>query len=79
MKMVREEVEALVSFRKSSACPIIVTCSQGNIKVNKIIRQWKERRNLRECLIYLCDIDGRIDPAELRWEVESNRWFLEKF
>ena len=78
MKMIREEAQVLVMFYKKCASPIIITSSQGAFRVNKTIRTWKERRNLRDCQIYLCQIEGRQDPLELRWEIESNIWYIEK-
>ncbi len=78
MKMIREEAQVLVMFDKRNASPILLTSTQGTFRVNRTIKTWKERRNLRDCFIYLCQIDGRTDPLELRWETESNTWFIEK-
>ncbi|EYE88104.1 hypothetical protein Q428_09780 [Fervidicella metallireducens AeB] len=78
MKMVREIVDAMVLFEKNNVNPVVVTYSQGNLRVNRVMKSWKERRNLRECYIYLCQVEGRCDPVELRWEIESNRWFIER-
>lgn len=78
MKLVREPVDAVVLFEKNIVNPMMVTNSGGNIKINKVIKSWKERRNLRDCCIYLCQADGRTEPVELRWEIESNRWFIER-
>jgi hypothetical protein len=79
MKMIREVVDAVVMFGRNGVSPIMITCSHGNIRVIRVIRMWKERRNLKECHIYLCSVEGREDPMELRWEIESNRWFMEKY
>lgn len=78
MKMIRESVDAIVLFEKSSVNPMIITHSGGNMRINRIIKSWKERRNLRDCCIYLCQADGRTEPVELKWEIDSNRWFIEK-
>lgn len=78
MKMVREIVDAIVLFERENVNPMFITSSRGNIKINKVIKVSKERRNLRDCYIYLCVVDGRDDPVELRWEIESNRWYMEK-
>jgi hypothetical protein len=78
MKMVRELVDAIVLFEKCSVNPMIITYSLGNMKINRVIKSWKERRNLRDCCIYLCQAEGRTEPIELRWEIDSNRWFIEK-
>lgn len=78
MKMVREVVDAMVFFEGGGVNPMLITCSQGNLRINRVIKAWRERRNLRECFIYLCRVEGRDEPVELRWEVESNRWFMEK-
>lgn len=78
MKLVREPVDAVVLFEKNIVNPMMVTNSGGNIKINRVIRSWKERRNLRDCCIYLCQADGRTEPLELRWEIESNRWYIER-
>ena len=78
MKMSREIVDAIVLFEKENVNPMFITSSRGNIKINKVVKVSKERRNLRYCYIYLCVVDGREDPVELRWEIESNRWYMEK-
>ncbi|KRQ86735.1 hypothetical protein ABG79_01487 [Caloramator mitchellensis] len=78
MKMVREIVDAIVLFERENVNPMFITSSRGNIKINKVVKVSKERRNLRDCYIYLCVVDGRDDPVELRWEIESNRWYMEK-
>lgn len=78
MKMVREIVDAIVLFEKNNVNPMFISSSRGNIKINKVIKVSKERRNLRECYIYICLVEGRQDPIELRWEVESNKWYMEK-
>lgn len=78
MKMIRESVNAIVLFEKSTVNPIMITHNGGNMKINRIIKSWKERRNLRECCIYLCQAEGRMEPVELRWEIESNRWFIDR-
>jgi len=78
MKMIREEAQVLVMFDKRNANPILLTSTKGTFRVNRTIKVWKERRNLRDCFIYLCQIDGRMDPLELRWETESNKWYIEK-
>lgn len=76
--MVREVVDTMVLFEKSSVNPLVVTCSRGTFRVNRVIKMWKERRSLRECFIYLCQVEGRENPVELRWDIESNKWFIEK-
>lgn len=78
MKLIREPVNAVVLFEESTVNPMIIRNSGGNIKINRVIRSWKERRNLRDCCIYLCQAEGRKEPVELRWEIESNRWFIER-
>ena len=78
MKMIREEAQALVMFDKKNAIPMLLTSTQGTFKVNRTMRSWKERRNLRDCQMYLCQVEGRTDPVELRWEMESNTWYIEK-
>lgn len=78
MKMIRELVEAVVLFEGSAVSPLIITHNGRNLRINKIIRSWKERRNLMQCCIYICQAEGRLEPVELRWEVESNRWFIER-
>lgn len=78
MKLIRESVAAIVLFEKSAVTPMIITHNEGNMRINRIIKSWRERRNLRDCCIYLCQADGRTEPVELRWEIESNRWFIEK-
>lgn len=76
--MIREAVDTMVLFEKSSVNPLVVTCSRGTLRVNRVIKMWKERRSLRECFIYLCQVEGRENPVELRWDIESNKWFIEK-
>lgn len=78
MKMVREVVDTMVFFEGGGANPMLITCSRGSFRINRIIKQWRERRNLKDCFIYLCRVEGREDPVELRWEIESNRWFMER-
>ena len=78
MKMMSESVDDIVFFEKSTINPMLITYSEGNMKINRVIKSWKERRNLRDCCIYLCQAEGRTEPVELRWEIESNRWFIEK-
>lgn len=78
MKMLREPVAAVVLFEKNTANPMMITNSEGNIRINRVLKAWKERRNLRDCFIYLCQAEGRNEPVELRWELESNRWFIER-
>lgn len=78
MKMIRESVDAVVLFEDRAVNPMIITYSGCNMKINRILRSWKERRNLRDCCIYLCQAEGRSEPVELRWELESNRWFIER-
>lgn len=78
MKLIREPVNAVVLFEESTVNPMIIRNSGGNIKINRVIKSWKERRNLRDCCIYLCQAEGRKEPVELRWEIESNRWFIER-
>lgn len=78
MKMIRQSVDALVLFEGCSVNPMIITHSGGNMKINRILKHWRERRNLRDCCIYLCQAEGRTEPVELRWELESNRWFIER-
>lgn len=78
MKLIREPVDAVVLFENSIVNPMMITNSGGSIRINRVIRSWKERRNLRDCFIYLCQAEGRNEPVELRWEIESNRWFIER-
>lgn len=79
MKMIREIVDAMVFFDGEGASPMLISCSKGSIRINRVLKVWRERRNLKECYIYLCRIDERDEPMELRWEIESNRWFMEKY
>lgn len=76
--MIREAVDTMVLFERSSVNPIVINYSKGTLRINKVIKAWKERRSLRECFIYLCQVEGRENPVELRWDIESNRWFIEK-
>lgn len=78
MKMIRQEAQALVMFDKKRVSPVFLTYSEGMMKVDRIMKRWKERRNFRECMMYVCQVDGREEPVELRWEIESNTWFIEK-
>lgn len=78
MKMLREPVAAVVLFEKAAASPLMVTNSEGNLRISRVIKTWRERRNLRDCCIYLCQAEGRRELVELRWELESNRWFIER-
>lgn len=78
MKMLREIVDTMVLFQKSAANPIVVNWSGGTLKVNRVMKVWKERRSLRNCIIYQCMVEGRENPVELRWDTESNIWFIEK-
>lgn len=78
MKMIREAVDAMVLFERATVNPVFVTSSRGNLRINRVMKMWKERRNLRDCFIYLCQVEGREDPVELRWDIESNTWFIEK-
>lgn len=78
MKMIRQSVDAFVLFEGCNVNPMIITYSGGNMKINRILKYWRERRNLRDCCIYLCQAEGRNEPVELRWELESNRWFIER-
>ena len=76
--MIREPAQTIVLFDKNGISPMCVVCSRGIIKVNKVIKSWRERRNLHECIIYLCHADDRCDPVELRWDTIINMWFVEK-
>jgi hypothetical protein len=76
--MIREAVDVMVFFEKNSVNPMVITYSRGNLKISKIIKSYRERRCLRECYIYLCKVEGKDDPVELRWDIESNMWYIEK-
>lgn len=78
MKLVREKANVLVLFQQTTMNPIMIMCSFGVFKVNRIINITKERRYLRDCYVFLCSVDGRDEPIELRWDIEGNTWFLEK-
>ncbi|WDC83668.1 hypothetical protein PL321_13875 [Caloramator sp. mosi_1] len=79
MKLLREKANVLVLFQDTIMNPIMIMCSMGVFKVNRVISINKERRYLRDCYIFLCSIEGREEPLELRWDIEGNIWFLEKF
>lgn len=76
--MIREPAEALVLFSKDKINPVFIMYDHGAIRINKVIKNWRERRNLHECIIYLCESEEREDPVELRWDTIINRWFVEK-
>ncbi|MCX7950731.1 MAG: hypothetical protein N2594_02130 [Clostridiales bacterium] len=79
MKLVREKANVLVLFGQSVMNPIMIMCSFGAFKVNRVLSISKERRYLRDCYMFLCSVEGRDEPIELRWDIEGNIWFLEKF
>ncbi|MBZ4663199.1 MAG: hypothetical protein JG776_901 [Caloramator sp.] len=79
MKLLREKANVLVLFQDTIMNPIMIMCSMGVFKVNRVININKERRYLRDCYIFLCSVEGRDEPIELRWDIEGNIWFLEKF
>ncbi|GIW49082.1 MAG: hypothetical protein KatS3mg079_558 [Caloramator sp.] len=79
MKLLREKANVLVLFQDTIMNPIMIMCSMGVFKVNRVININKERRYLRDCYIFLCSVEGRDEPVELRWDIEGNIWFLEKF
>lgn len=78
VKLIREAVGTMVMFDNNIVNPILVTSKEGNFKINHIIRSYPERRNLRDCKIFICQAEGRPDPIELRWDLESNKWYLER-
>ncbi|GFR36650.1 hypothetical protein [Thermobrachium celere] len=79
MKLLREKANVLVLFQDTIMNPIMVMCSIGVLKVNRVMKISKERRYLKECYIFLCSVEGRDEPIELRWDINENKWFLEKF
>ncbi|MCX7695111.1 MAG: hypothetical protein N2Z71_05320 [Caloramator sp.] len=79
MKLLREKANVLVLFQDTIMNPIMIMCSMGVFKVNRVVNINKERRYLRDCYTFLCYVEGREEPIELRWDIEGNIWFLEKF
>ncbi len=57
--------------------PIKFKYQDKSIKVERILKQYKEKLAGNERIVFVCMHNER-DPYELKYEVDSQKWFLYK-
>lgn len=78
MKWIREEVEIVVYFDTKGIIPICFKYKGLKKKILKVSKIWEERRGFHNCQFFLCLLEEN-RFAEIKWDIESRKWYLEKY
>ncbi|MFZ5353010.1 MAG: hypothetical protein ACOZCL_09840 [Bacillota bacterium] len=86
MKLIRKPIEVIAFFdMEGNPAPIKFRCLDDSeevlvVKVEKIIKKDLDKFAGNRMIRYTCEscIRGEVKPFELRYEVDSCRWYLYK-